>query len=130
MIKRLKNIIIFSIFLLLLNCSNKLIIIEEIDIKINNNEKYYHFKNDLEDTIKFERKIKILQNTISDTIILGQSILKPGYTGFFEYTKLKDRNDISLDLRYENPPADRIYIKSYNNKKSNGILVIELIEVK
>ncbi len=78
-------------------------------------------------TLKFERKIKIIKNTLTDTIVVGQGVLPSGQLGKHGYTKLGNRNDISLDLDYSNPPADRICIRSYKGKKSHGVLELELI---
>ncbi len=111
----------------LVSCINNNIVVKTISIDIPLNEKCYFFIDANLDTMKFQRIIKITKNTITDTIILGQGVLRPNFIGNIKYTKLENRNDISLDLDYSNPPADRICIKSYKSKKSQGILELELL---
>ena len=131
MIKHLKNTLVFLKLMFLLNCSGQNVYTKELNIKLESkHEFFYYFKNTSRDTLKFKRRVEIIKNEISDTIIFGNSILKPNYTGFFEYTKFKDKSNIDLNLKYDNPPADRICVSSFNNKMSKGTLVIELVEIR
>lgn len=121
----------FLFICIILGCSkdlNKSKIVE-IEIYSKSNDSCYLFITKELDTLKFERKIKILENNISDTLIFGDGVLPPNRIGCFNYTKLKNRTDISLDLDYKNPPADRLCFHSYKNKNSEGILKIELIKL-
>ena len=86
------------------------------------------YKNKKKDTLRFERTVKIIENTLSDTIVFAGGILSPKYVGNLDHTQIKDRKDILLDLRYLNPPADRIWISRYKNRIAKGILKVEFIE--
>ncbi|PKG52106.1 hypothetical protein [Olleya sp. 1-3] len=101
-------------------------IIKTIKFENISQEKCFFFHKKNNDTLFFERKISIIENNISDTILIGHSILLPKQIGLISYTKFKDRNDMALDLRYENPKSDRLCIKPYGKNKSvNGKLKIE-----
>lgn len=122
-----KVLFIITIVFLFNSCSkNKGEFTEVIKVDNATFKKCYFFKNKNSDTLKFVRNIQILENTLNDTILLGNAILYPKYLGEFEYTQLEDKDDIILDLRYRNPPGDRICINSYKEKKSEGVLKIRL----
>ena len=76
----------------------------------------------------FQRKIKIIENSISDTIILGFGVVPPNYIGTFYYSKHKDEEGKSVAL-YEaeqNPPIKEICYSKYKNN-ADGKLVIEFV---
>lgn len=104
--------------------NNTLVKIIHVDVPLNI-KCHFYIENKL-DTLKFERTIKIIKNTLTDTIIFGNGVLRPKYLGDIEYLKFKNEEGV-LDLDYSNPPADRIWIKSYRGKKSQGVLEFELI---
>lgn len=112
--------------LCLVSCINNNVLVKTINIDVPLNENCYFFIENTLDTLKFERKIRIIKNTLTDTIIFGNGVLRPKYLGHIGYSKFKNEDDI-LDLDYSNPPADRICIRSYKGKKSHGVLELELI---
>lgn len=118
--------LLFVLCLCIVSCSHNKAIVKTISIDVPLNEKCYFFIDANLDTLNFERTIKITKNTITDTIVFGQGVLRPNFKGDIKYTKLKNRNDISLDLDYKNPSVDRICIKSYKGKKGVGFLELEL----
>jgi hypothetical protein len=100
--------------------------VKTLKIDTEGSKRCFVFKNRNGDTIKFNRKISIKKNTINDTIILGNSVLAPKFTGGFEYTKFKNRTDVIVDLQYLNSTGDRVWVIPYKNKVSKGFLEIEL----
>ncbi|WP_272023173.1 hypothetical protein [Olleya namhaensis] len=119
--------IAFSLMVILFSCQEKKHHTTQT-IKLENlsQEKYFFFNKKNGDTLFFEREILIKENNISDTILIGHSILLPKQIGLISYTKFKNRNDVTLDLRYKNPKSDRLYIAPYGKNKSiNGNLKIE-----
>ena len=122
--KTVYTIILMFLFFSCDKKNNEFIKVIKVDTSLNKNCSL--FKNINSDTLKFLRKIEIIENTLNDTIILGIGILPPNYLGEFEYTQFEDKDDVTLDLRYINPPANRICIQSYNQKKSIGILKLRL----
>lgn len=124
----MRNSFMIIVFVLaFISCNQKKNkIIESFNVDSSLSKDCHFFKDKYSDTLKFSRKIIILENTINDTILLGNSILPPNLTGEFEYTQLKARKDIHLDLRYKNPPADRICINNYKEKNSKGHLKFQL----
>lgn len=109
------------------DCHQEKTIVKKINIDTAVHKECYFFTDSDNDTLKFDRHLKILENTLTDSIVLGHSVLSPHYTGVIEYTMLDNRNDISLDLRYHNPPADRICILPHKEKESRGTLTIEVV---
>lgn len=126
---RTKIIVLSILCICLWSCINNNSIVKNLNVDVPLNEKCFFFIDDNLDTLRFEREIKITKNTITDTIIFGQGVLPPKFIGDIGYTKLGNRIDKSLDLDYENPPATRICINSYKGKKSQGVLVLELIPI-
>ena len=116
------------LLLLFISCNQNKTITKKINVKIESQTKekcIFYVDNDL-DTLKFNRYFKIIKNTLTDTIVIGQGVLAPREIGVIEYTKLGDRDDVVLAIEYENPPTDRICISSYRNKKSSGELILQL----
>lgn len=125
-----KTLLLLFSFLIITSCSQlkkEQKIVKELNVNTEKNLEFVAYFYEKSDTIKFNRNIKIIENTLNDTIIFGHSLLAPEFLGQIEYTKFKNKNDITLDLRYANPPADRICISKYKEKKARGILKIELI---
>jgi hypothetical protein len=116
------------LLLLFISCNQNKTITKKINVKTESQTKekcIFYVDNDL-DTLKFNRYFKIIKNTLTDTIVIGQGVLAPREIGVIEYTKLGDRDDVVLAIEYENPPTDRICISSYRNKKSSGELILQL----
>lgn len=111
------------LFLLISGCSYEKKVLQTVEVNTEINEKCYFFKV-ASDTLKFKRSIKIVKNSISDTIILGYGVLFPKFIGYYDYSRFKGG---VLDLNYPNPPADRICISAYKNRISGGELIFELI---
>lgn len=124
----MKNVfIIISIILLSISCDeSKTEYIEVVKIDSLISKKCFFFESKNSDTLKFVRNIEILENTIDDTLLLGNAILAPRYLGEFEYIQFEDKDDIILDLQYTNPPSDRICIHPYNDKTPEGVLKFKL----
>ena len=122
-----KLTIMYSL-LLLISCNKNTIVTKTINVEIESEtkEKCFFLKENKLDTLKFNRYLKIIKNTLTDTIVIGQGLLTPKYLGVIAYTKLGNRDDVMLDVEYENPQADRICISSYKNKKSSGVLIFQL----
>lgn len=119
-----KVILLIGVSLFFASCSKP--VEKVININIDTNEKCYYFINSKMDTIIFDRNLIIVENTLNDTIVIGQNILVPKQIGEFEYSKLDNRNDISLNIDYDNPPTDRICVYPFKEKKSFGMIKLKL----
>lgn len=73
---------------------------------------------------KIDRDIVIIENHLTDTILIGFTVLPPKQTGSIYYSKFKDKNDkiVALYNSNENPPLEKICFSKYNNKESKGTL--------
>jgi len=111
---------------ILTSCKYNKQVKKEIYIDIHSKEECYSFINNSSDSLRFNRTLIIVKNTLSDTIIFGQSILIPKQLGEFNYTKFNNRNDLSLDLDYNNPLTNRICFSPFKRKKSKGMLILRL----
>ena len=118
---------LFLLFIFIANCSAQKEI-RTIEVNTNRNAKECFSFLKKEDTLEFNRKIKIIKNSISDTIIIGHVVLPPKYTGTIDYTKLKKRDDLTVDLNYDNPPAKMICVHQYKSLTSKGKITFELIK--
>jgi len=126
---KLKVLFILCLCIGLSNCKiepKRQYVTKIIEVNIDSNDKCYFFRNEVSDTMKFNRNLKIIENTISDSIIIGNSVLAPNYIGDLEYTMLENNKEVVLDLRYENPAADRIWVFPFKMKKSKGTLKLQL----
>lgn len=115
------------IFLLLLLCGCEQTEVITVKVDLPNDPKCNFFIENELDTLRFERNIKILKNTLTDTIILGAGVLAPKSIGERYYSKFGNRDDVLLAPDYPNPPADRICVFSFISKPSVGELTIEVI---
>lgn len=74
--------------LMLGSCINSdVTVVKTISIDVPLNENCYFFIENNLDTLKFERKIRIIKNTLTDTIIFGNGVLRPKYLGHIGYSK-------------------------------------------
>ncbi|MHB1107104.1 MAG: hypothetical protein ACYCZ2_12140 [Lutibacter sp.] len=119
-----KVILFIGVSVFFASCSEQ--VEKVINININTNEKCYYFIDNKIDTITFHRNLIIVENTLNDTVIIGQSILAPKQIGKFEYSKLGNKNDISLNIDYDNPPTNRICVYPFKGKKSFGKIKLKL----
>ena len=75
------------------------------------------------DTLQVSRQLEIIENTFTDTTVLGFAILLPGYTGKFNYLRYGDN---IIDPKASGlflPPANMICIHFIRPTK--GKLVIK-----
>ncbi len=101
-------------------------VIREIVIKDIKKINCFFLVNENNDTIIFNRKFKILKNSLTDTIIMGDMVVFPNQTGYLQYSQLNSNENVSLDLDYRNPPTDRLCIYQYKGKNSLGKIIVEL----
>lgn len=122
----MKLLRLFSCIIILGSCEGHSYIKKQIKVNTGNGEQCFYFSTTNLDTLKFNRHIQILKNTLNDTILFGYGILAPGQVGNVGYTRLGNRNDAALNLNYKNPKTDRICISPYKKKEVKGILLIKL----
>ncbi len=77
--------------------------------------------------ISIDRKLIISENTVSDTIAIGFSVVYPKTPDKMIYIKLDDRTDMAIyDEAYPDlPKTDRIWIHLYENRFCTGTLKIK-----
>lgn len=124
----LTNFFIYFYLLFIAGCNQQRTIEKIVEIGEQPVKNCYYIIDDQSDTLNFKRRIRVKENTLSDTIIFGFGVLPPKYIGFVEYTILKDKNDVEvmLDLNYVNPPTNNFCFNVYKNEKVNGKIVLEL----
>ena len=116
----------FILFLLITSCNNYII---KKKIEVNSDADCFNFINAEGDTLYINRKnIEVIENTINDTILIGYTILPPGKLGKIKYSKTED--NLSLNLKYKNPPTKEICYSYYRNKPAKGALILKLTVVE
>jgi hypothetical protein len=78
--------------------------------------------------LRISRDIEIVENTISDTCILGASIITPKQIGKIKYLQIDRRTDAVLDPDSDlsnQPKTSMLCIHSYLKKKVTGKLLIK-----
>ena len=99
-----------------------------ITIKVFNDTCYYLLGSSDAAQLEINRKLEILENTLSDTILLGTSVLPVGYKGTLEYRRVSDTinspyaPDIDVSLL---PKAKTICVNLYQRRPVQGILKIK-----
>lgn len=103
---------------------------EIVEFKLLENKPCYCFlESDKKNQIfTFNRKFKILENNLEDTIRIGNSILSPDYVGNIYYDKyIDDNGNIHLvDKRYKNLPINEICVSKYKANDIGGSLKLEI----
>lgn len=108
------------IFLTSLNCQRS----DTITISEIKDSCYVLMSSNKKDTLQASRQLEILENTFTDTTILGYAVLLPGYTGKFNYLRYGDNIVYSKDHEIHWPPTDRFCINLYKGRSLKGKLVI------
>ena len=75
------------------------------------------------------RIVEILENTLSDTVIFGASVVYPKYTGIYKYLRLDKRVDFLFDPQTPEkylPKTKLLCLSLYQNRRANGYLLIRL----
>lgn len=79
--------------------------------------------------MQVSRKVIILENTLTDTILLGFTIVSPKYTG--EVIYLQQDTVTSRSLYYVNgdsevlPKTNKLCLHLYQNKLANGKIRVQ-----
>ena len=74
------------------------------------------------------RKVEILENTMTDTIVLGYAVVYPGYVGEFPYLRMDGRVDAAIDPETPEkfwPKTKMFCVNLYQRKVVQGELTIK-----
>lgn len=75
----------------------------------------------------FDREINIIENRLTDTIVIGLSVVPPSYVGKLFYSRFEEDDGklVALYQKSKNPPIKEVCFSKYRNTTSKGILIME-----
>lgn len=79
----------------------------------------------------FDREINIIENRLTDTIVVGLSVVPPNYVGKLFYGRFEEEDGeiVALYQKSKNPPIKKICFSKYLNTTSKGVLLMEFTNV-
>lgn len=117
------NIYLILIVLVFFSCTKKSYL--DIDAsKIEQKDKCFNINDEKGVSISVNRKIKIIENTLTDTISMGYAIVYPGETGDFTNYRFKENGMLDPEAS-SLPLMKEICVHKYMNKVVKGKLKLE-----
>lgn len=117
-----KSYFYLCISFLILSACKKTDVLEINAEDLKGKEICLYFYSNGKRILNVNRELKILENTLTDTLAIGFGIVAPGQIG--KIVDLRSEDGLLYDEVLDLPKTDRLYVNKYKNKAVRGKLKI------